>query len=79
MGGAALAVACYAVGTQVGGATGAAVGSVVVYGTLSAVAWAFLQRRLRFPQPDGPRALPERDRPTPPRGLVPAVTDERGV
>lgn len=50
MGGAAFGVACYALTIGVGGARGAAVGSILVYGGLSAASWALLRRRLR-PRP----------------------------
>jgi O-antigen/teichoic acid export membrane protein len=44
--GAAFGVACYAICAQVGGAAGAAVGSIVVYGGLSAASWVLLRRSL---------------------------------
>ncbi|MFW3170392.1 lipopolysaccharide biosynthesis protein [Geodermatophilus sp. CPCC 206100] len=47
MAGAICAVACYAVATRTGGAAGAAVASLLVYGGLSAASWALLRRRLR--------------------------------
>jgi O-antigen/teichoic acid export membrane protein len=63
MAGAALGVAGYAVATNVAGAAGAAIASVVVYSTLSAAAWACLRNRLAT---------------TVPASEHPAGTDARG-